>query len=124
MRYALRNSRRGNVFVSSRVRNGDSRVGGAQRALRPPRPGSAQLYSPGEGQGDETVLTVAWMQKGNAERKCVPEMRGPTIPALCSPATRGLASSSLEKARDRVREIAALTRCAHWASRTPLSSPA
>jgi glycosyltransferase involved in cell wall biosynthesis len=63
-----------NIFVSQVEYNEVTRNLGAYNPHYIPHTIDTQLYTPTGNQRDMTVLTVAWMQKGNAERKCVPEI--------------------------------------------------
>jgi glycosyltransferase involved in cell wall biosynthesis len=107
LRQALQNAS-ANVFVSRIEYEMVTRELGARNALYVPLALDPQLYSPGGGEEDETVLTVAWMQKGNAERKCVPEIVR-TIPLVLArnPGTRFIIAGERGTAYP---EIAALAR--------------
>jgi glycosyltransferase involved in cell wall biosynthesis len=63
-----------NVFVSQVEYNEVTRNLRTYNPHYIPHTLDTQLYTPGGDQREKTVLTVAWMQKGNAERKCIPEV--------------------------------------------------
>jgi glycosyltransferase involved in cell wall biosynthesis len=78
-----------NIFVSQIEYDAVTKELGAYNAHYIPLTLNPDLYVPGENVREATVLTVAWTQKGNAERKCVPEViRAIPLVLQQHPATR------------------------------------
>jgi glycosyltransferase involved in cell wall biosynthesis len=73
LRRALRQAS-ANIFVSQVEYNEVIQNLGAYNPHYIPHTIDTQLYTPSGNQRDMTVLTVAWLQQGNAVRKCVSEI--------------------------------------------------
>lgn len=73
LRFALRRAN-ANIFGSQLEYNRVTQRFGVRNSYYSPHIVDTSIYCPGQGPREDVVLTVAWMQGLNAERKCIPEV--------------------------------------------------